>query len=146
VTNFGAPCDIGVSVDGGPGAVSLVRGGAAECASGVCLLPGAEKDPRGTTALCTTSCASNADCAGGIKGDGSDPTDHRCRSGFVCAVPTTVGAHCCQQMCVCADFVAIPVGGFQTPPACMPGAGATCANIHSPLSREARECGYLKKQ
>ena len=126
--SFGAVCDTGGGVDGGPGGVSIVSSSAPECASGVCLLPGAEKDPQGTAALCTAGCTTDADCAKGVVGDRNDPNDHRCKTGFVCTTPTTVGSHCCQRMCVCRDFVAVPLGGFQTPPACVPGAG-TCPNV-----------------
>jgi hypothetical protein len=124
---FGSPCDTGVSVGDGAGAVSVISP-APTCGSRVCLLPGAERDPLGTGALCTSSCTTNRDCAGGLTGDRSDPNDRRCKNGFVCATPTTVGAFCCQRMCVCRDFVAEPPGGFQTPPACIAGA-TTCANV-----------------
>jgi hypothetical protein len=65
-----------------------------------------------------------------MTGTKNDPTDSRCENGFLCMVPTTVGAFCCQKMCVCRDFVAEPPGGFKTPAACMPGAATACANVH----------------
>ena len=128
---FGQLCDTGVSTSlgDGPGSVSVITSPAAECAARVCLLPGAEKDPRGTGPLCTSSCTKNADCEGGTLGDKSDPNDHRCKNGFVCMVQTTVGPFCCQRMCACRDFVSEPLGGFQTPAVCMPGGAGTCPNV-----------------
>jgi hypothetical protein len=126
---FGQTCDVGVSVGNGPGSVSIIASPAPGCASRVCLLPGAEKDPRGTGALCTSSCTTNADCEAGYLGDRNDPNDHRCKTGFACTVPTTVGPFCCQRLCVCRDFVSEPLGGFQTPPICMPGGGGSCQNV-----------------
>jgi hypothetical protein len=126
---FGAPCDLGVSLGQGPGAVSVIRAPAPGCASGVCLLPGIQKDPRDTGPLCTTSCTTDDDCLGGMMGPRFDALDHRCETGFACMVPTTVGDLCCKRMCVCRDFLAEPIGGFQTPPSCMPGAASGCANV-----------------
>jgi hypothetical protein len=126
---FGQACNSGVSVGDGPGGASIITSGASECTSRVCLLPAAEKDPRGTEALCTSGCTTNTDCGGGVLGDKSDPNDHRCKNGFVCMVPTTVGPFCCQRMCACRDFVTEPAGGFPTPPVCMPGGGGTCQNV-----------------
>ena len=125
---FGAPCDTGVSAGEGAGAVSVISPAPA-CASHVCLLPPAEADPRGTGPLCTSSCTTNADCEDGLTGVRANPNDTRCKNGFVCATPTTVGAFCCQRMCVCRDFVAEPPGGFQTPAACMAGAATVCPNV-----------------
>ena len=127
---FGGVCDVGVSVAGGPGAVSIIRGPASDCPSHVCLLPVADTDPGGTGALCTSACTTNADCATGVLADRNDPNDHRCKSGFVCTTPTTVGDFCCQRMCACRDYVVEPVGGFQTPAPCVPGSAVTCANVH----------------
>jgi hypothetical protein len=122
---FGAVCDVGVSAGSGPGVVSIVSP-APGCMSNACLLAPAEKDPRGTGPLCTSSCTTNADCEGGLLGDRTDPGDHRCKTGFVCMIPTTVGPFCCQRMCVCRDFITEPLGGFQTPAVCMPGSGGSC--------------------
>jgi hypothetical protein len=126
---FGTVCETGVAIGGGAGAVTVISSDAAECGSHVCLLPGAEKDPRGTGALCTVACNSNTDCVAGVIGDRNDPNDHRCKGGFVCATPTTVGDYCCQRMCTCADFITVPAGGFTTPPACTSGAASACANV-----------------
>jgi hypothetical protein len=64
------------------------------------------------------------DCAGAIIGDASDPEDRRCKTRFVCMVPATVGNNSCQKLCVCADSLNVPAGGFQTPSVC-PDAGSS---------------------
>jgi len=126
---FGNPCDVGPGVTGGPcGIMTISR--EPGCTSGVCLLPDAEKGPQGTGALCTSSCTTNDDCATGSIRNSTDPNDHRCKNGFVCMVPTTVGDFCCQRMCACRDFLAEPAGGFTTPAVCMPGAAGACPNVH----------------
>ena len=129
VSSFGDPCSIGVSAPDVTAGVSVVTSPAAECASRVCLLPAPDRDPRGTGPLCTSGCATNADCEGGVLGDRNNPNDHRCKTGFACAVPTTIGGLCCQRMCVCRDFVTEPQGGFPTPPACMAGGAGSCPNV-----------------
>jgi hypothetical protein len=72
----------------------------------------------GTGALCSAGCESSADCAGGEVGQATNPSDTRCKNGFVCMWPTTVGDFACQKLCVCRDFVSEPTGGFQKPAAC----------------------------
>jgi hypothetical protein len=127
---FGNACEVGAGVTGGPGAVSLTSV-TTQCGfGGACLLPAADYSNVTTGPLCTSSCTTTADCAGGTVANANDPNDHRCKKGFVCMVPTTVGDFCCQQMCVCRDFVAEPVGGFKTPAVCVPGAVGTCPNLH----------------
>ena len=37
----------------------------------------------------------------------------------MCMVPITVGSFACQKMCVCLDWLNVPVGGFQTPAVCL---------------------------
>ena len=114
----GKPCDIGIVPDASAGSIVTIVSPAPECPSGVCLLPadttGAPRNP-----LCTASCATNVDCSHGIVGDANDPNDNRCKHGFVCMVPTTVGTFACEKMCVCRDSVIEPVGGFRTPAACL---------------------------
>ncbi len=88
----------------------------------------------GDGAFCTAECSSNDDCADAESGSKNDGTT-KCKSDFVCMVPTTSGPFCCQKMCVCHDFVIEPKGGFQTPTACKPpGSGGpmppTCENVH----------------
>jgi hypothetical protein len=128
--HIGRPCSIGiVDTDAGvsSGSVATVTSPALECPSRICLIPGADKDPHGTGALCTAGCSSNDDCDG-EKGNPNDPTDHRCKLGFVCMWPTTSGPFCCERMCACRDFVSEPMGGFTKPAAC--NAPSTCQNVH----------------
>jgi hypothetical protein len=124
IPTFGNPCDVGVSVESGSTGVNIISV-APDCASGTCLLPADEKGST-TGPLCTSACTTSADCNGGFAGDPNDPNDHRCKTGFVCMVPTTVGDFCCQSMCVCRDFVYEPVGGFKTPTNCMGSSAGTC--------------------
>ena len=134
--HIGRTCELGTMQMGGTsGSVATVSSPALECPSRICLLPGAEKDPKGTGSLCTAGCESNSDCEDGELGDKTDPNDHRCKNGFVCMWPTTVGNFCCQRFCVCRDFVAEPMGGFQPPEVCKsPSSGGpnppTCVNVH----------------
>jgi hypothetical protein len=133
--HIGRPCDLGVPSDGGTGSVATITSPALQCPSRICLLPGADKDPKGTGSLCTAGCESNSDCEDGEVGDKSDPNDHRCKNGFVCMWPTTVGNFCCQRFCVCRDFVTEPMGGFKLPEVCKsPSSGGpsppTCVNVH----------------
>ena len=125
----GRPCDIGTTAAGGTsGQFATLSSPALECPSHICLLPGAEKDPRslaqmnegvpGTGPLCTAICESNEDCEDGEKANEGNTADKRCRGGFACAWPTTVGAFACQRMCVCTDFVTPPMGGFKKPMNC----------------------------
>jgi hypothetical protein len=127
--HIGRLCELGVSaVDGGTsGATATIASPALECPSRICILPGATRDPEGTQALCTATCDSNDDCEDGETVNMSAKGDPHCKRGFVCMWPTTVGAFCCQKMCVCRDFVTEPMGGFKKPPVCE--APSTCANV-----------------
>jgi hypothetical protein len=127
--HVGRPCELGTAPAGGSsGAIATLSSPALECPSHICLLPGAEKDPRslaqmtamvpGTGPLCTAICESNEDCEDGEKANESNVADKRCRGGFACAWPTTVGPFACQRMCVCTDFVTPPMGGFKKPTNC----------------------------
>jgi hypothetical protein len=128
--HIGRPCQTGVPpVDAGSsgGTFATVTSPALECPSRICLLPG---DVNGATsptpgdhdgAFCTASCSTDDDCSDGEQGSKSDPNDTRCKGGFVCGWPTTVGPFCCQKMCICHDFLTVPAGGLQEPAACMPG-------------------------
>jgi hypothetical protein len=125
----GRPCELGtMPLEGVNGQIATATSPALECPSHICLLPGADRDARspaqittgvsGTGPLCTASCASNSDCADAERGNPDNPADHRCRGGFACLWPMTVGAFACQKLCVCTDFVVPPVGGFKKPAAC----------------------------
>jgi len=127
--HVGRPCELGtMPLGGSSGQIAAVSSPALECPSRICLLPGAEKDPRssaqvaanapGTGALCTADGEENADCEDGEKGNPNTASDRRCRGGFVCAWPTLVGAFACKKLCVCTDFVSVPPGGIKKPSAC----------------------------
>jgi hypothetical protein len=124
----GRPCELGTTPpEGTNGQIATASSPALECPSHVCLLPGADRETRspaqtaagvsGTGPLCTASCASHLDCVG-ERANSDDPADKRCRGGFVCMWPMTVGAFACQKLCVCSDFVTVPQGGFTKPAAC----------------------------
>lgn len=110
------------------GQIATASSPALECPSHICLLPGADKDVRspaqrtagfsGTGPLCTARCESSEDCADGEQANAADPADRRCRGGFACMWPMTVGNFACQKLCVCTDFVTPPQGGFTKPAAC----------------------------
>lgn len=127
--HVGRPCELGtVPMGGTSGQIATLSSPALECPSHICLLPGAEKDPRsaaqiavstsGTGPLCTASCESSEDCEDGEKGSPDNPADKRCRGGFACVWPTTVGSFQCQRMCVCRDFFSEPIGGAKKPSVC----------------------------
>jgi hypothetical protein len=127
--HVGRICELGtMPLGGSTGSIATVSSPALECPSHICLLPGAEKDPRsaaqmmagvaGTGPLCTATCESNEDCETEEIADANNAADKRCRGGFACAWPTTVGNFACQRMCVCTDFVTPPIGGFKQPSVC----------------------------
>lgn len=126
--HIGRRCDLAVPDSGAPatGSEATINPEALECPSRICLSPGAEKTTN-TGALCTAECSSDDDCS---DNEGTtNPEDPHCKSGFVCMVPTTVGNFCCKKLCVCKDFVEVPMGGFKTPAVCMPGSGGGCKNV-----------------
>jgi hypothetical protein len=123
--HIGRPCSLGIQADGGD---TTITSPALQCPSRICILPQADKEPMGTLPLCTATCSSNSDCDG-EGADKSNPSDHRCRTGFTCTWPTTVGPFCCQKMCVCRDFVTEPDEGWPKPPICDDPNGG-CANVH----------------
>jgi hypothetical protein len=115
--HVGRPCEIGtVPIGGSNGQIATVSSPALECPSHICLHAG--ESAAGTGALCTAPCESNQDCEDGERAAANDPADTRCRGGFACMWPTTVGSFACQKLCVCTDFVGAPPGGFTKPLAC----------------------------
>jgi len=112
--HVGRPCELGTSVTNA-GATIQLADGALECPSRICL---SAANAVGTGPLCSASCASNDDCADGERGDPNDPADPRCKTGFACMWPTTVGRLNCRRLCVCRDLVSEPTGGFQKPTVC----------------------------
>ena len=108
--HVGRPCEVGTTPPASSsGQVVTLASPALECPSRICLLPSGTGTPA-TGALCTAGCDSDADCEDG------DTT--RCKKGFACMWPTTVGAFACQKMCACRDFVGEPMGSFQKPASC----------------------------
>ena len=116
---IGRPCDIGFDggfTDAGT-VVATISSPALDCASRICLVAPVQKAAE-VASLCSAPCASDLDCAAGERGDPNDPADQRCKAGFVCMVPSTVGSFACMRMCVCTDSLVVPSGGFQIPPIC----------------------------
>jgi hypothetical protein len=125
--HIGRPCSLGVGDAGVPGSgnTATINSGAVECPSRICLSPAADKNPQ-IGPLCTDGCSSDDDCEDG-ETSSSDPK--RCRSGFVCTVPTTVGDFCCRRLCVCKDQVDTSTDAYkQTPEVCKSGQ-STCRNV-----------------
>ena len=115
--HVGRACDLGTTVtNDSTGAVVWLSQPAPECPSGICIGP-VGTSGQGTDAVCTAHCGSNDDCDGEIA-DKNDPSDTRCKTGFVCMWPTTVGRLNCQKLCVCRDLVMEPSGGFKKPAVC----------------------------
>jgi len=103
--HIGRKCDLGADFDGGVTSLSS-NTGALECPSRICIKPSQERTTD-TGALCTAECTSDDDCADGEK-RGSDPTDKRCKSGFVCRrlLPGLCGNElACKRLCACKDFL-----------------------------------------
>jgi hypothetical protein len=129
--HIGRVCQLNVATpDAGSsgGGVATITSPALECPSRICILPDDENGQatsNGEGAFCTYPCSTNDDCSD------SDP-DSQCKSGFLCAWPTTIGPFCCQKLCVCHDFLHVPTGGLQPPEACMSSAAnsAACPNVH----------------
>jgi hypothetical protein len=132
---IGRPCELGVDVDRdaavtSSGTTVIINAPALECPSRICLSGGTVSVPAGTGALCTASCNTDDDCVDGeTAGGGAASGDPRCKTGFACAWPTTVGPYCCLKMCVCRDFAPEPQGGFPEPAVCRTPAGG-CPNVH----------------
>ena len=112
---------------GASGQIATASSPALECPSHICLLPGADRDRarprrrghglRHRPAL-HRQLRVHEDCEDGERGNADDPADKRCRGGFACTWPMTVGTFACQKLCVCTDFVNVPAGGFTKPAAC----------------------------
>lgn len=120
---IGRVCDLG---DPTPARDEVVVASPAlDCVSRTCLRvppPDGVEDPSENTGLCTATCETDDDC--------ESVPDSPCTSGFTCGIPPgqTVGAFCCQKLCVCRDYVA---GGVLVPPkACDANNPAnTCQNL-----------------
>lgn len=120
---IGRPCDL--QADAGVNQPTF-NPSALECPTNLCLKPA--KDPSladtDTTALCTATCSNDSDCDGQSRGSGA--ADRRCKGGFVCGVALETGALCCKKLCICRDFVKLPL---ETPASCNKAVNMTCANL-----------------
>jgi hypothetical protein len=78
-----------------------------------------------TEGMCTAACEADADCEA--------EAGTACKTGFSCGIPTglTVGALCCQKVCVCRDYVALTDdGNMPIPEGCnAENPAATCCNL-----------------
>jgi hypothetical protein len=126
--HIGRPCSLGIA-DGGAtstGNTATINSQAVECPSRICLSPAADKNPQ-ISPLCTADCSSDEDCE---DGETSTTNNKLCKNGFVCVVPTTVGAFCCRRMCVCKDQIDTSTPAFRdTPEVCKAGQ-STCQNVN----------------
>lgn len=126
----GAVCDIGGATQS---SASVLATPALECETRECLkvpqlssgLPTGARPLGASEGMCTAACESDADCEA-VAGS-------PCQSGFTCGVPQglTVGASCCQKVCVCRDYLDLAAGqAMPTPEACNPdNPDATCCNL-----------------
>jgi len=122
-THVGAPCSLDVPGDAGaPPETATINPTAPECPGAICVLPASDA-VTGTGPLCSADCSTDSDCSDSETTH--DLANPRCKSGFACAVLTTVGPFCCRKLCACRDFFSGPI---ETPLACMPGGG--CPNVH----------------
>jgi len=119
--HIGRVCDLNTA----PGSASMsgttatFNGQAVECPTRICLLPSMQMTTN-TTALCTAGCSSDDDCSDGEVS--TDKASKQCKTGFACIVPTTVGAFCCEHMCVCKDFIDPTQNDLnRSPDSCKPG-------------------------
>ena len=115
---LGETCDLGFQV--GPSQAAF-DAAATDCQSKICLKPVDQVGGVDTSALCTQSCGTDADCAGLLRNP-ADPSDKRCVSGYTCGIPFVKGTLCCRHLCICKDFTGGPV---PVPIACQ-GSGTTC--------------------
>ena len=116
--HVGRPCELGTGESGtSPSNVVTIASPALECPSSMCLGPSGT-NAQGIGAVCTAGCVSNDDCDDGEIARPGDPSDHRCKNGFACMWPTTVGSFACRKLCVCRDLFAEPEGGFKEPVVC----------------------------
>lgn len=126
----GAVCDLG-----GPSlaTASVLTSPVLDCETRACLkvppsaagLPSGARPLSANEGMCTAACEADADCEA-VAGS-------PCQGGFTCGVPQvlTVGASCCEKVCVCRDY--LDIGSGQTmplPEACNPAnPEATCCNL-----------------
>ena len=97
----GRICDLGTAP--APSEV-VVASPSLDCVSRTCLrvplsreLPEGSLFPVGNSGLCTAECSSDDDC--------ERVPESPCKTGFTCAVATTVGPYCCRKLCQCKDDI-----------------------------------------
>ena len=120
---IGRPCDL--QADAGPNQPTI-NPEALECPTRLCLQPAKSPDIAvvDTAPYCTAECSNDSDCDGEHRGSGM--RDKRCKSGFVCGVAQEVGNLCCKKLCLCKDFVTLPL----VPPiGCDKNTNKTCRNL-----------------
>jgi hypothetical protein len=118
--HVGRVCDLdtgGGDAGTGVGNTATLNVPALECPSRICLLP-ANETGADTGPTCTAECGSDDDCKDSEHRNTSNPTDLRCKLGFKCLIPTTVGDLCCRRMCICKDFISDPNIPFMKPTEC----------------------------
>lgn len=101
---------------------------ALECPTNLCIKPAKDQSVPATDtgALCTATCSNDSDCdSGQLRAGMPSTTDKRCKTGFVCGVPLETGDLCCQKLCLCKDFVKLPL---ETPASCNKSV-STCKNL-----------------
>ena len=98
----GRICDLG-AVSPAPSEV-VVASPSLDCVSRTCLrvplgreLPDGSSFPEGNSGLCTAECSTDDDC--------ERVAESPCKTGFTCAVATTVGPFCCRKLCQCKDYI-----------------------------------------
>jgi hypothetical protein len=125
---IGRSCDPAVDAGLNQSAINV---SANECPKQLCLKPAVQEDAvlpdPPTGAYCSVLCAKDSDCDGELRAGASDT---RCRSGFTCAVPFTVGPLCCQKLCVCRDFLG--PAGLPIPAVCMVQPRTACNEYLAP--------------
>jgi hypothetical protein len=126
--HIGRVCDLDAIDAGMPttGTSSTIQGQAVECPTRICLLP-EKQQMTNTGPLCTATCSSDDDCSDGETT--SNQNSVQCKKGFACVVATTVGAFCCEKLCVCKDFIDLTTDFHATPTVCLPNQGM-CRNVH----------------
>jgi hypothetical protein len=113
--------------------LAIVASPALECQSRRCLRWQGQSDS--DPDLCTAECGGDGDC--------DRSPESPCAKGFECMVPVVVGPFCCQKMCVCRDYLAIPDGGnVALPAACALGDAALAENARALFAALPRPAPY----
>ena len=125
----GRLCDLGAST---PTVDSVVVASPSlDCVTRTCLHfppnrplpPGAPPPPPITSGLCTAECSADSDC--------DRVPESPCLTGFTCSIAVTAGPFCCRKLCICKDYILLPMTGqLATPDACDPSKAVNaCCNL-----------------